>query len=131
MEAVTGIGGFFFRAQDPEALAVWYSTHLGVSPAPATYAEPSWRQQPGPTVFAPMPAESEHLGPPEHQWGINFRVCDLDAIVAQLRRSGIAVEVHPEDYPNGRFADLRDLEGNPVQLWQPSGADAVSPSECQ
>lgn len=125
MERVTGIGGFFFRSRDPEALADWYFTNLGVRRAPATYAEPTWRQQPGPTVFAPVPAESEHLGPPENQWGINFRVRDLEVIVTQLRTSGIVVNVHREAYPNGRFADLQDLEGNSVQLWQPSGADAV------
>ncbi len=59
------------------------------------------------------------IGPPEHTWMINFRVNDLDAIVLQLRNAGETVEVHPERYPNGRFAELRDPEGNGIQLWQP------------
>lgn len=50
---------------------------------------------------------------------INFRVRDLDAMVAQLKRGGIAVDVDPQMYPNGRFAKLHDPEGNPVQLWEP------------
>lgn len=123
MERVTGIGGVFFRARDPEGLTRWYATYLGVDPPPASYDVSSWWQQPGPTVFAAMSSESEHFGSPKHSWAINFRVADLDAMVAQLRGAGIDVKVDPEVYPNGRFAGLRDPEGNAVQLWQPAGVD--------
>jgi glyoxylase I family protein len=123
MERVTGIGGIFFRAEDPERLAEWYSRHLGVDPPPASYEISSWRQESGPTVFAPMAPESGHFG--DRGWSVNFRVRNLDAMVAQLLAAGIAVHVHAEDYPNGMFAELVDPEGNPVQLWQPAGADAV------
>lgn len=118
MERVEGIGGLFFWASDPEALAAWYSEHLGVVPPPSSYEGPVWTQLEGPTVFAPFPAgeDSPFLGPAG--WGINFRVRDLDAIVAQLRAAGIDVEIDPEVYPNGRFAQLQDLEGNAIQLWQ-------------
>ncbi|MGH3716589.1 MAG: VOC family protein [Micromonosporaceae bacterium] len=125
MERVTGIGGVFFRARDPETLTRWYAERLGVAPPPATYDERSWEQEAGPTVFTGMPADSPHFGRPEQQWSINFRVRDLDAMVAQLRAADIEVRVHEEDYPNGRFAELADPEGNPIQLWQPAGADAV------
>ena len=70
-------------------------------------------------MFAPFQQDSEMIGPPEHTWMINFRVDDLDAIVAQLRTAGETVIVDPERYPNGRFAEVRDPEGNGVQLWQP------------
>ncbi|HEX2105824.1 MAG TPA: VOC family protein [Solirubrobacteraceae bacterium] len=119
MERVTGIGGFFFRAREPQALAIWYQERLGVKTVPETYEEGPWRQQEGETVFAPFPQDSEMIGPPEHTWMINFRVDDLDAMVAQLRSAGETVDVDPERYPNGRFAELRDPEGNGVQLWQP------------
>ena len=119
MERVTGIGGFFFRARDPEALALWYQERLGVKTVPETYGEGAWRQQEGETVFAPFPLDSEMIGPSEHTWMINFRVDDLDAIVDQLRSAGEAVDVDPVRYPNGRFAELRDPEGNGIQLWQP------------
>ncbi len=127
MERVTGIGGLFFGAQDPGALARWYAKHLGVDPAPESYDTGSWWQQAGPTVFAPMAAGSEHVGGPGRSWSVNFRVPDLDAMVAQLVAAGIAVEVDPETYPNGRFAGLADPEGNPVQLWEPAGADQRGP----
>ena len=121
MERVTGIGGFFFRARDPEALTAWYRERLGITPVPASYEEEVWRQEEGETVIAPFPLDSEMIGPAEHTWMINFRVVDLDAVVEQLRRAGEEVEVDPTRYPNGRFAELRDPEGNGIQLWQPMG----------
>jgi hypothetical protein len=120
MERVTGIGGVFFKADDAGGVGEWYARHLGVEGPGESYDDPVWEPEAGPTVFAPFGAEhwdSPHLGPTG--WGINFRVRDLDAMVRQLRGAGIAVEVDEEVYPNGRFAQLRDPEGNPVQLWQP------------
>jgi len=119
VEVVTGIGGFFFRARDPKALAIWYQERLGIKPVPESYEDEAWRQQAGETVFAPFPQDSEMIGPPEYTWMINFRVADLDKIVSQLRDAGETVEVDPGPYPNGRFAALRDPEGNRIQLWQP------------
>ena len=121
MGRVTGIGGFFFRARDPEALAVWYEERLGVNPAPGTYGEEPWRQEAGVTVFAPFSQDSDMIGPPEHTWMVNFRVDDLEAVVEQLRSAGETVDVDPERYPNGRFAEVRDPEANRIQLWQPMG----------
>lgn len=124
MEKVLGIGGLFFRARDPGTLMGWYSEYLGVAPPPADYDAHPWRQQEGPTVFAPFDADTDYFGRQEQRWMINFRVRDLDALVAQLRAAGIAVEPDPNSYPNGRFARLHDPEGNPIELWEPStGAD--------
>jgi glyoxylase I family protein len=125
MESVTGIGGIFFRARDPESLTRWYDTNLGVAPPPASYDQSSWRQEAGPTVFAPMAEDSPHLATAPGTWSINFRVRDLDAMIAQLRDNGVQVSEHEESYSNGRFAELADPEGNPIQLWEPAGADSV------
>ena len=122
MEHVTGIGGFFFRARDPGALAAWYQERLGVKTVPESYEESPWRQEEGETVFAPFAQDSQMIGPPDRTWMINFRVEDLDAMVDQLRGAGEAVEVDSTRYPNGRFAELRDPEGNGIQLWQPMDA---------
>jgi predicted enzyme related to lactoylglutathione lyase len=119
VERVTGIGGFFFRARDPEALAAWYEERLGVDPVPSRSDAEPWRQEAGETAFAPFELDSKMIGPPEHTWMINFRVSDLDAMVEQLRDAGEEVEVDPERYPYGTFASLRDPEGNGIQLWQP------------
>jgi predicted enzyme related to lactoylglutathione lyase len=126
VERVTGIGGFFFRADDPDALARWYAEHLGVGLPPSSFeddqaAEFEWFQEAGPTVFAPLGQKewrSPHLG--RQHWGVNFRVRDLDAIVAQLRYVGITVEVDHAEHVNGRFAHLTDPEGNAIQLWEPA-----------
>ena len=119
MERVTGIGGFFFRASDPEALAVWYRDRLGVDPVPTSYEQEPWKQQEGYTAFAPFAQDSEMIGPPEKTWMINFRVDDLDAMVDQLRGAGETVDVHAERYPNGRFGWAFDPDGNKLELWQP------------
>jgi glyoxylase I family protein len=124
MERVRGIGGVFFAAADPERLSKWYAELLGVEPPPASYDTRSWQQAAGSTVFAPMDADSAHFRDAGSVWSINFRVDDLDAMVAQLRDHGVHVDVDPETYPNGRFAGLFDPEGNGIQLWQAAGADA-------
>lgn len=120
MEKVLGIGGLFFRARDPGALAKWYAEHLGVDPVPTSYDQLPWLQAEGPTVFAPFEQGTTYFDRPEQQWMVNFRVRDLDAMVAQLRATGIDVHVNPQPDPNGRFARLRDPEGNPIELWQPA-----------
>jgi predicted enzyme related to lactoylglutathione lyase len=123
MERVTGIGGFFFPAKDPTALRAWYADRLGVDPPPAAEGEEPWMQAAGPTAFAPADVGAEHLS--GRAWAINFRVRDLDAMVEQLRANGVDVRVHEEEYSYGRFADLADPEGNPIQLWQPSDDEPV------
>jgi predicted enzyme related to lactoylglutathione lyase len=125
MERVSGIGGFFFASSDPSGLGQWYEEHLGVTPPPQSYDTPPWWQEQGPTVFAGMDHDSPALAP-GRVWAVNFRVRNLDAMVAQLEAAGIHVERDPEEYPNGTFAGLHDPEGNPIQLWQPAGADLGS-----
>lgn len=120
MEKVSGIGGVFFRADNPALLAEWYQQHLGINPVLPDYEQQPWQQQAGATVFAPFARDTEYFGRASQQWMINFRVSDLDAMVAQLRAAGIEVVEDNEEYPNGRFARLADLEGNPIELWQPA-----------
>jgi len=116
---VTGIGGIFFRAKEPETLAQWYKDHLGINRVPPDYDQPSLSQQAGPTVFAPFARDTDYFGKVDQQWMINFRVQNLDEMVKQLQAAGIKVIVDPENYPNGRFARLHDPEGNPIELWEP------------
>lgn len=113
MAKATGIGGVFFRSQDTKALAQWYQTHLGVSGF--------WDQAAGPTVFAPFQADTDYF-PADKQWMINFRVDDLDQMMAQLNAAGIGTETRPDEWDTpetGRFCRLHDPEGNQIELWQP------------
>ena len=119
-EKVTGIGGLFFRARDPKALALWYQQHLGVSVLPTSSGDSVWQQEAGPTAFAPFPEKTKYFGDDSKSWMVNFRVRDLDKMAAQLESAGITVKIDPKTYPNGRFARLHDPEGNPIELWQPA-----------
>ena len=127
MERVHGIGGFFFRSRESARIARWYRDHLGIDLTPPDYDHPSWQQEAGPTVFEPFDVGTTYFGRAERMWMINFRVRDLDAIVAQLRKARIDVEVDPEEYRNGMFARLQDPEGNPIQLWEPRGRESLLP----
>jgi glyoxylase I family protein len=124
MEKVTGIGGFFFRAKDPKALALWYQQHLGILTIPTSDGETAWQQEAGSTAFTAFPETSKYFGDPQKVWMLNFRVRDLDKMAAQLQAAGIEVKVDPQSYPYGRFARLHDPEGNPIELWQPAKPDA-------
>ena len=120
MEKVAGIGGLFFRARDPKALGNWYQQHLGIALTPTSEGGTVWQQEAGPTSFSPFPETTKYFGDPSKVWMVNFRVHDLDKMVAQLRTAGIEVK-DPESYPNvGRFTRLHDPEGNPIELWQPA-----------
>ena len=116
---VTGIGGIFFRARNPQALQAWYVEYLGVGSAP--YG--AWETQAGPTVFSPFATDTDYF-PADRQWMLNLRVDDLDTLIVSLRAADIAVKTDPDwDMPGvGRFARIEDPEGNPVELWEPDQA---------
>ena len=118
MSRVLGIGGVFFRAADPAALAEWYQKHLGI----ADLHKSLWQQEAGITIFGPFSQDTDYFGRSTQQWMINFRVDDLDGFIVDLEREGIAVETRAEwNSEAGRFARLHDPEGNPIELWEPSG----------
>jgi len=115
MERVEGIGGIFFRARNPQALAKWYEDNLGI-----TNVETGgpWTQQAGMTVFSPFPADTDYFGTDQHMM-LNFRVGDLDAMLAQLRAAGAATDDKIVEESYGRFGYASDPEGNRFELWQP------------
>ena len=118
---VTGVGGLFFRARDPEALQAWYGQHLGIGPVGDTW---TWAQQAGPTVFMPFTHDTDYF-PADRPWMLNLRVQEIDALLDKLRAAGIAVETRAEwDSPEtGRFARIQDPEGLPIELWEPPADD--------
>lgn len=119
MATVTGIGGIFFRAQDPETLTEWYRTHFGFGGG-----DGFWRQSEGNTVFAPFRADTSYF-PFDRQFMLNFRVDDLDEMIAKLAAAGIEAETRPDEWDDpgiGRFARVHDPEGNAIELWEPAEA---------
>lgn len=119
MERVTGIGGVFFRSENPESLRQWYEDHLGILDPP----DGVWVQAEGPTVFAPFERNTDYFGRPDQSFMLNFRVNDLDAMLGQLRAAGIEVVGEQEDEGIGRFAWIVDPEGNRIELWEPSSPE--------
>jgi len=128
LERVTGIGGVFMRSKDPEALARWYREHLGLR-AFSEGVDETWWQEEGPTVWAPFPADTDYFGRREQGWMVNFRVSDLDAMLAQLRAAGVTVDDDVQVLDgNGRFGWASDPEGNRFELWEPAPEALQRPS---
>jgi len=127
---VLGLGGFFFRAQDPEGLKAWYRDTLGVGGGCGTdeagaASEWFWYPDAGPLVFEPFKASTDYFAA-DKQFMLNFRVRDLDSLLEQLNASGIEITTKEEwDTPEtGRFARIHDPEGNAIELWEPPASPA-------
>jgi catechol 2,3-dioxygenase-like lactoylglutathione lyase family enzyme len=124
-ERVTGIGGVFFSAKDPKALAAWYRQALGVDVmSGAQFAKFSWREREdssraGSTAWALFPADTKYFGPGGAPFMINYRVRNLDAMLAQLRALGVVVEPKVTEDFNGKFTWVVDPEGHKIELWEP------------
>jgi predicted enzyme related to lactoylglutathione lyase len=120
MEKVLGIGGCFFKARDPKALAAWYRTHLGL-PIESDQTHGLFVARAGEqTVWSSFAADTDYFGPGGAPFMINYRVRNLDAMLEQLRAAGAWVEDRVEDYGYGRFGWASDPEGNRFELWEPS-----------
>ena len=124
MERVRGIGGIFFKAKDKTALAEWYRKHLGVPVEPEWGgASFGWRdndpQGDACTIWSPFAEDTTYFAPSTQPFMLNFRVSDLDAMLAQLRAGGCEVDDRVEESEFGRFGWVMDPEGTRIELWQP------------
>ncbi|HCH0557043.1 VOC family protein [Pseudoxanthomonas sp. X-1] len=122
MKRVTGIGGIFFKARDPAALAAWYRDHLGLEVAGWNGAIFSWGgegSEPGMTLWSPFAADTTYMAPGTASFMVNFRVADLDALLAALRSEGCHVLEDTQSSEQGKFGWVIDPEGNKVELWEP------------
>lgn len=124
MARVTGIGGVFFKGRGEGAsLAKWYEAHLGIRLEGWGGAILRWPEDDagdgGMTVWHVADRDSEWFRPSDSTFMINYRVDDLDALIAQLRAAGVDVVQGPESHENGKFAWIMDPDGNKVELWEP------------
>ncbi len=124
MARVIGIGGVFFKARDPKALAAWYKQHLGMDIQEAWGGmafeshDPAKPEQVNQTIWSVGSADKP-FGTSTASFMINYRVDDLHALLAQLRAAGCAVEDKVDDSEYGKFGWVMDPEGNRIELWQP------------
>jgi predicted enzyme related to lactoylglutathione lyase len=133
MARVTGIGGVFFKSRaDGARLAAWYQQHLGMPLESFGGAVLRWPDDNaadgGLTVWNVATRDSQWFSPSDSPFMINYRVDDLDAMIAQLRAGGVEVVGGPESHENGRFAWVMDPEGNKVELWEPAAWDEKNKS---
>ncbi len=123
MARVVGVGGVFFKADDPKGLAAWYSRWLGLvieNDFIAAQFSPADQPPGGYTVWHPMRADTDYTAPSDKPFMINFMVDDLDEALAQVREGGAEVVGGQESYEFGRFGWFMDPEGNKIELWQPA-----------
>jgi len=132
MKHVQGIGGIFFKAQNPDKLTKWYDEHLGVSPLPhspwgADDDAPlfEWRDIDNPerkcyTVFSLFSSDSDFFESSGASFILNLRVNDLDALLAELAEQGISPQGDIKEFPFGRFARVLDPEDNLIEFWEPA-----------
>jgi predicted enzyme related to lactoylglutathione lyase len=124
MKRVTGIGGIFFKAKDPKALAAWYRKHLGIDVqdwggAAFKWTDDSGTPVAGTTIWSVGPADGDAYAPSKASFMINYRVADVAALLKTLREEGCQVLEKTDDSEYGKFGWVMDPEGNKVELWQP------------
>lgn len=123
MNRVTGVGGIFFKCQDPDLIKQWYARHLGFQTDQyGTNFE--WRQADHPdrkgfTQWSPFKADTTYFEPSPKPFMINFRVENLEALVPLLKAEGVTVLDDIESFDYGKFVHILDPEGNKIELWEP------------
>ncbi len=123
MKKVTGIGGIFFKCNDPDKMKEWYKTHLGLDTneygATFEWKEASDSTKNGSTQWSPFPETTKYFEPSAKDFMVNYRVADLEALVEELKKEGVTIVDEIETYDYGKFVHIIDMEGNKIQLWEP------------
>ena len=122
MQRVTGIGGIVFKSRNPKALGAWYREHLGLEVTDWGGAIFEWggpESPPGMTIWSPFPPDTDKMAPSTSSFMLNFRVANLDALLATLRSEGCNVLDESESSEFGKFGWVVDPDGNKVELWEP------------
>lgn len=123
MKRVTGIGGIFFKCNDPDKIKEWYSRHLGIA-CDAYGTSFEWRhsEQPdakGYTAWSPFKQDTKYMEPSQKEFMINYRVNNLEALVEALRNEGVTICDEIATYEYGKFVHILDMENNKIELWEP------------
>lgn len=121
MERVTGLGGFFFKSQDPDKLREWYDQHLGIKKNQygTVFEWTGKNDEKGQTIWNPFKESTKYFEPSEKQFMINYRVKDLLGLIEVLKKEGVTVVGEPQVYDYGKFGWILDPEGNKIELWEP------------
>jgi predicted enzyme related to lactoylglutathione lyase len=121
IKRVTGIGGFFFKSENPDATKEWYKNHLGI-PTDAYGWTFWWKDKDGKdcsTQWSPFESETKYFEPSEKQFMMNYRVDNLEALLAVLKEEGVTIVGEMQSFDYGKFGWILDPEGNKIELWEP------------
>lgn len=121
IKRVTGIGGFFFKCENPNAIKDWYATHLGI-PTDQYGWTFWWKDKDGnkcSTQWSPFEAKTNYFSPSDKPFMMNFRVDNLEALLQLLKEEGVTIVGDMEIYEYGKFGWILDPEGNKIELWEP------------
>jgi predicted enzyme related to lactoylglutathione lyase len=125
MKRVTGIGGIFFKCDNPEKTREWYRTHLGFETdqygAMFEWLQVEAPHEKGASQWSPFAKDTKYFEPSTKEFMINYRVENLEALVIELKKEGVTVVDEIATYSYGKFVHIIDLEGNKIELWQPMG----------
>lgn len=123
MAKITGIGGVFFKTQNPQELNEWYKKHLGLNLEEWGGAILNWQnnlaEDKGLTVWSTASADTKWFSPSESSFMVNYRIDNMDEMLVQLKAGNIEVLKGPEYHENGVFAWIMDPAGNKLELWEP------------
>ena len=124
MKKVTGIGGIFFKCKDPNKMKEWYKTHLGLDAGPYG-ASFEWREsedstKKGTTQWSPFAETTKYFDPSTKDFMVNYRVENLETLIEELKKEGVTILDKMETYDYGKFVHILDMEGNKVELWEPT-----------
>lgn len=120
---VTGIGGIFFRTNDPEKTKEWYGKNLGFAMSPHgssfEFRNANRPDEINYLSWGAFPEDTEYFDPSQKEFMINYRVQHIDALVENLKANGVTVVDEIEEYDYGKFVHIMDNDGNKIELWEP------------
>ncbi|TYC13544.1 VOC family protein [Bizionia gelidisalsuginis] len=118
---VTGIGGLFFKTEDPKATKDWYKKHLGFNTDEygATFWWKDKEDNECSTQWSPFKTDTEHFEPSKKDFMFNYRVENLKELLAALKIEGVTIVGTMEEYDYGKFGWILDNDGNKIELWEP------------
>ncbi len=119
-ERVTGIGGVFFRSNDPKEIKNWYSKHLGIDNGIFKWNDVSIKhaKSPAQTIWSPFKKDTDYFSPSEKSFMFNYRVKDIEGLMSKLKAEGVTIIGSIESFDYGKFGWIMDPEGNKIELWE-------------
>lgn len=124
MKKVTGIGGIFFKCKDPNKMKEWYQKHLGLNTndygATFEWYEGTDNTKKATTQWSPFDETTKYFAPSTKDFMINYRVENLEQLVEELQKEGVTIVDKIETYDYGKFVHIMDVEGNKIELWEPT-----------